>query len=75
MHSLALAGVCWSKRVPCEASDGGDGGPYETFDRPSGTSIVDTGLVNGATYYYTVFPAAYTVAAQMQVGKVPIRFK
>jgi Galactose oxidase-like, Early set domain/Divergent InlB B-repeat domain/PKD domain len=36
-----------------------DGGPYETFACPSGTSIVDTGLVNGTTYYYTV-SAAYT---------------
>jgi len=31
-----------------------DGGPYQTFACPSGTSIVDTGLVNGTTYYYTV---------------------
>jgi cell division septation protein DedD len=36
-----------------------DGGPYETFACPSATSIVDTGLVNGTTYYYTV-SAAYT---------------
>src|SRR5438874_4684404 len=36
-----------------------DGGPYETFACPSGTSIVDTGLVNGTSYYYTV-SAAYT---------------
>jgi Galactose oxidase-like, Early set domain/Divergent InlB B-repeat domain/PKD domain len=36
-----------------------DGGPYETFACPSGTSIVDTGLVNGTTYYYTV-SGAYT---------------
>ena len=36
-----------------------DGGPYETFACPSGTSVVDTGLVNGTTYYYTV-SAAYT---------------
>jgi Domain of unknown function (DUF1929)/PKD domain len=36
-----------------------DGGPYETFACPSGTSIVDTGLLNGTTYYYTV-SAAYT---------------
>ena len=36
-----------------------DGGPYETFACPTGTSIVDTGLVNGTTYYYTV-SAAYT---------------
>jgi hypothetical protein len=36
-----------------------DGGPYETFACPNGTSIVDTGLVNGTTYYYTV-SAAYT---------------
>jgi PKD repeat protein len=36
-----------------------DGGPYQTFACPSGTSIVDTGLVNGTTYYYTV-SAAYT---------------
>ena len=34
------------------------GGPYETFACPSGTSVVDTGLVNGTTYYYTV-SAAY----------------
>jgi hypothetical protein len=50
-----------------------DGGPYETFACPSGTSVVDSGLVNGTTYYYTV-SAAYT-AATTQVGKVPIRFK
>src|SRR5437762_471487 len=36
-----------------------DGGPYETFSCPGGTSVVDTGLVNGTTYYYTV-SAAYT---------------
>ena len=36
-----------------------DSGPYETFTCPSGTSAVDTGLVNGTTYYYTV-SAAYT---------------
>src|SRR5438132_6632725 len=36
-----------------------DGGPYETFSCPSGTSGVDNGLVNGTTYYYTV-SAAYT---------------
>ena len=36
-----------------------DGGPYQTFASPTGTSIVDTGLVNGTTYYYTV-SAAYT---------------
>src|SRR4030095_11408117 len=36
-----------------------DGGPYETFACPTGTSIVDTGLVNGTTYYYTV-SASYT---------------
>src|SRR5262249_15958260 len=31
-----------------------DGGPYETFACPSGTTVVDTGLVNVTTYYYTV---------------------
>jgi PKD repeat protein len=36
-----------------------DGGPYETFACPSGTNIVDTGLINGTTYYYTV-SAVYT---------------
>jgi hypothetical protein len=36
-----------------------DGGPYETFACPGGTSVVDSGLVNGTTYYYTV-SAAYT---------------
>jgi Galactose oxidase-like, Early set domain/Divergent InlB B-repeat domain/PKD domain len=36
-----------------------NGGPYETFACPTGTSIVDTGLVNGTTYYYTV-SASYT---------------
>ena len=36
-----------------------DGGPYETFACPTGTSVVDSGLVNGTTYYYTV-SAAYT---------------
>jgi cellulose 1,4-beta-cellobiosidase len=36
-----------------------DGGPYETFACPSGTGVVDSGLVNGTTYYYTV-SAAYT---------------
>ena len=36
-----------------------NGGPYETFACPTGTSVVDTGLVNGTTYYYTV-SAAYT---------------
>src|SRR5204862_8120621 len=35
-----------------------DGGPYETFACPAGTSVVDNGLVNGTTYYYTV-SAAY----------------
>src|SRR6266576_1833002 len=35
------------------------GGPYETFACPNGTSVVDSGLVNGTTYYYTV-SAAYT---------------
>jgi cellulose 1,4-beta-cellobiosidase len=36
-----------------------DGGPYETFACPSGTTFVDSGLINGTTYYYTV-SAAYT---------------
>jgi len=36
-----------------------DGGPYETFACPSGTSVVDSGLINGTTYYYTV-SATYT---------------
>jgi hypothetical protein len=36
-----------------------NGGPYETFACPSGTSVVDSGLVNGTTYYYTV-SATYT---------------
>jgi len=36
-----------------------NGGPYETFACPNGTSVVDSGLVNGTTYYYTV-SAAYT---------------
>jgi hypothetical protein len=36
-----------------------NGGPYETFACPSGTSVVDNGLVNGTTYYYTV-SASYT---------------
>jgi len=34
-----------------------DGGPYETFACPGGTSIVDSGLVNETTYYYTVSAA------------------
>lgn len=36
-----------------------DGGPYQTFACPSGTGIVDTGLVAGITYYYAV-SAFYT---------------
>ena len=45
-----------------------DGGPYETFACPSGTSVVDTGLVNGTTYYYTV-SAAYTGGPERRWGK------